>query len=160
MKISIIVAVSDNNVIGAKDKLLWHISDDLKRFKKITTGHHILMGQKTFDSIGRVLPDRTNIILSFKKDYKAENAVVFNNPQDAISYAKENGEAELFVIGGGMIYKEFIDKATKIYMTRVHKDYEGDTFFPEIDMGKWKQTFSEKHLEQSPPFEFIVLEKI
>lgn len=160
MKISIIVAVSENNVIGAKNKLLWHLPDDLKRFKKITTGHCILMGQNTFESIGKVLPQRTNIILSHAKNYKVKDATVFNNPDDAIKFAEVQGEKELMIIGGGMIYKYFLPFATKIYLTKVHKDYKGDVKFPKINMNEWKIVSSEKHLDENPPFEYQILEKL
>jgi len=157
MNISIIVATAEDNVIGAKNKLLWHISDDLKRFKKLTTGHHILMGQKTFESIGRILPDRTNIILSFEENYQTSGGFVFTNIKDALKFAEDRNEVELFVIGGGMIYKEFLPVANKIYLTKVHKKYAGDTFFPEIDMNEWSEISNEKHLDDNPPYEHIIL---
>lgn len=155
-----IVAVAKNNVIGSKNKLLWHIPEDLKRFKGLTTGHHILMGQNTYESIGRVLPNRTNVILSFEKNYKADGAFVFNNIDEALDFVKKRDERELFVIGGGMIYKELLPKTSKIYMTKVLKNYEGDTKFPEIDKKDWKETFNEKHLKNDPKFEFVILEKV
>lgn len=160
MKISIIVAVAQNNVIGSKGKLLWHLDGDLPRFKNITMGHHILMGQTTFESIGKVLPGRTSLILSFDKDFKAPDAFVFANPENAIKFAKDNGEQELMIIGGGMIYKHFLPLANKIYLTKVLKDYEGDVTFPEINMSEWKEISSEPHLDASPPFEYKILEKI
>ncbi|WKZ25644.1 MAG: dihydrofolate reductase [bacterium] len=160
MNISIIVAVSENNVIGAKNKLLWSIPDDLKRFKKLTTSHHILMGQKTFESIGRVLPNRTNVILSFEKNYKADGAFVFTNINEALEFIKKRNEEELFVIGGGMIYKELLPQANKIYLTKVHKSYDGDTYFPEINEDEWKETFSEQHLENNPSYEYKILERL
>jgi dihydrofolate reductase len=160
MKISIIVAVSENNVIGAKNKLLWYLPGDLPRFKKITTGHCILMGQKTFESIGKVLPDRTNIILSNDKNYKVDGAVVFNNPEEAIQFTEDQGESELMIIGGGMVYEYFLPLANKIYLTKVHKNYDGDTHFPEINMDKWKEISNEKHLDNDPPFEYQTLVRI
>ena len=159
MKISIIVAVSKNNVIGNKGKLLWHLDGDLPRFKEITMGHHILMGQKTFESIGRVLPGRNNLILSFDKNYKVPEAFVFQNPDEAIKFAEDNGEKELMIIGGGMIYKYFLPLASKIFLTRVLKDYEGDVKFPEINLKDWKEISSEPHLQSDPPFEYKVLER-
>lgn len=157
MNISIIVATAEDNVIGAKNKLLWNIPDDLKRFKKLTTGHHILMGQKTFESIGKVLPDRTNIILSFENNFVVNGGFVFREIKDAIKFAEDRNEEELFVIGGGMIYKELLPSANKIYLTKVHKNYEGDTFFPEINMSEWKEISNEKHLDSNPPFEYKIL---
>lgn len=159
MKISIIVAIAKNNVIGAKNKLLWKLDGDLPRFKKITYGHHILMGQKTFDSIGKVLPGRTNLILSFDQSYKVPGAFVFNNPEEAVRFAEIAGETELMVIGGGMIYKHFLPLASKIYLTKVLKDYEGDVVFPEINMDEWKQIDNETHLDSNPPFEYKTFER-
>lgn len=160
MKISIIVAVAKNNVIGAKNKLLWHLDGDLPRFKKITTGHHILMGQKTFESIGKMLPGRTSLILSFDENYKVPGGFVFKTPEEAVEFAKNAGDEELMIIGGGMIYKYFLPLADKIYLTKVLKDYEGDVFFPEINMNEWKEIENEPHLDSDPPFEYKILEKI
>lgn len=160
MKISIIVAISKNNVIGNKGKLLWHISDDLKNFKKITTGHHVLMGQKTYESIGKPLPNRTNIILSDIPNFKAKNCFVFNRLDDALNFAKLRNEEELMIIGGGMIYKLLLPLTSKIYLTKVNKNYIGDVKFPKLNLKNWKETSSEKHLKENPPFEFTILEKI
>ena len=159
MKISIIVAVAKNNVIGGKGKLLWHIPGDLPRFKKITTGHHILMGKKTFESIGRILPDRTNIILSLDPEFKVSGAFVFQKPEDAIKFAEMRGEKELMIIGGGMIYKYFFPLANKIYLTRVLKNYKGDVKFPKIDMKDWVEVSTEPHLDSDLPFEYKILER-
>ncbi len=159
MKISIIVAVAQNNVIGDKGKLLWHLDGDLPRFKTITMGHHILMGQKTFESIGRVLPGRNNLILSSRKDYKVPGAFVFQSVEEALKFAKENGEKELMIIGGGMIYKYFLPLSDKIYLTKVLKNYEGDVKFPEINMNEWKENSNEPHLESDPSFEYKILER-
>lgn len=159
MKISIIVAVSKNNVIGQGKKLLWHIHSDMKHFRKITMGHHILMGKTTFESIGMPLPGRTNIILSSDRSLKVPGAFVFQNEEDAIKFAEKNGEEELMVIGGGTIYKLFFPRTDKIYLTKVLKEYKGDVKFPEIDMGIWQVSGKEPHPENDPPFEFIELER-
>lgn len=160
MKISIIVAVSKNNIIGSKGKLLWHISKDLINFKKITSGHHILMGQKTYESIGKPLPNRTNIILSDEINYKAKGCHVFNKLENALEFAKINKEKELMIIGGGMIYKLLLPITSKIYLTKVHKKYEGDVKFPKLNIKNWKEISTEKHLDENPPFEFKILERI
>lgn len=159
MKISIVAAVSQNNVIGKKGKLLWHISDDLKHFKEVTMGHHILMGKTTYESIGRILPGRTNLILSHDKNLKIPGGHVFKNEKEAIGFAEKNGENELMIIGGGSIYKLFFSKADKIYLTRVLEKYDGDVTFPKIDMKKWHKIKKESHLDGNPPFEFIELER-
>lgn len=144
MKLSIIVAASQNNVIGKDNQLIWRLSADLKRFKALTTGHHIIMGRKTFDSIGKPLPNRTSIIISHQADYKAEGCIVVNSLEEALEKVPANQEA--FIIGGGTIYKEVIDKADKLYLTLVHKKFDGDTFFPKVDEKIWKSTKREDHM--------------
>ncbi len=136
--LSIIVAKAKNNVIGKNNKLIWHIPDDLKRFKNLTTGHTIIMGRKTFESLGRVLPNRFHIILSTDENYKVENenVKVIHDISELDKYIKDTEEH--FVIGGAMIYKLLISKCNKLYITQVEKDFEGDTFFPEINENEWK----------------------
>lgn len=159
MKISIIAAVSENNVIGSDNKLLWHIPNDLKRFKKLTTGHHILMGHKTYESIGRVLPERTNLVLSLKENYEIPGAFVFNEIDKAIKFAQDRNEEELFVIGGGMIYKALLPLTDKIYLTRVLRNYDGEITFANINPNEWKEIENEKHLNEDPPYEYKILER-
>ncbi len=144
MPLSIIVAASQNNVIGKDNQLIWRLSADLKRFKALTTGHHIIMGRKTFESIGKPLPDRTSIIISRQADYKAEGCIVVNSLEDAL--AQVPADQENFIIGGGSIYKEVIDKADKLYFTLVHKRFDGDTFFPKIDAKIWESVKREDKL--------------
>jgi len=144
MPISIIVAASHNNVIGKDNQLIWRLSADLKRFKALTTGHHIIMGRKTFDSIGKPLPNRTSIIITHQTDYKAEGCIVVNSLEEAL--AKVPADQEAFVIGGGTIYKEAIDKADKLYLTLVHGKFDGDTFFPKLDSKKWESLKREDHM--------------
>lgn len=134
--ISIIVAIAENNVIGANNQLIWHISDDLKRFKVLTTGHHIIMGRKTFESIGKPLPMRTNIIVSRNPSYKIEGCIVVPSLEAAIELSAN--ETEVFIIGGGELYKQAMPLAKNLYLTKVHKVFEGDTFFPKIDLKEWK----------------------
>ncbi len=159
MKISIIVAVAEDNVIGGKRKLLWHISNDLKRFKSITMGHHLLMGRSTYESIGRALPGRTSLVLSNDKDFKAEGCFTFQSFEEAVEFAKQRKEEELMIVGGGQIYRLALPIATRIYMTKVFRKYEGDVTFPEINEGEWKEILKEPHLESDPPFEFRILER-
>ena len=144
MKLSIIVAASQNNVIGKNNQLIWRLSADLKRFKALTTGHHIIMGRKTFDSIGKPLPNRTSIIITRQADYKAEGCIVVNSLDEALAKVPEDQEA--FIIGGGTIYKEVLDKADKLYLTLVHSKFDGDTFFPKVDDKIWKSVNREDHL--------------
>lgn len=140
---SIIVAVCNNNVIGRNNKLLWHISEDLKRFKNITTGHTIIMGRKTFESLKKPLPNRHHIILTRDKNYKIDsNQVTVVNDIETIMKTYENSGSEIFIIGGGEIYNLFLPYCDKLYLTKVNKDFEGDTYFPEINYDEWTVTES------------------
>jgi dihydrofolate reductase len=141
--ISIIVAMDEKGGIGKNNKLPWHMSSDLKRFKKITLNHHIAMGRKTFQTIGKPLPGRVMIVISHQKDYKPDGCVVVNTLNAAIKLADENDETELFIIGGGEIFSQSIDIADKIYMTIVHADIHGDIIFPKIDKSDWNVVLSE-----------------
>lgn len=145
MNISLIVAVSENNVIGKDNDLPWKLPDDMKFFKETTTGHCILMGRKNLESFGRLLPNRTNIILTRDKAFGFEGAKIYHDIEEAIKFAQENKEDELMVIGGGEIYKQTISKADKIYLTRVHTSIEGDVYFPEINEVLWKRTEERFH---------------
>lgn len=157
MQISIIVAISENNAIGKDNELLWHLPKDLKRFKEITTGHTIIMGRKTFESIGKPLPNRHSIIITNNKNYKAEGVTVVHSIQEALQIAKQ--EKEVFVIGGGKIYKNTLPIADKLYLTLVHNTFEADTFFPEIKMEEWallhKETLSKN---DKNPYEATFME--
>lgn len=149
--ISIIVSISNNGCIGGNNTLLWKQSADLKRFKELTTGHIVIMGQKTFDSIGMALPNRYNIVISDEKDKNIRGCVVVNSIKDAIEDANfinnEMGELkdEIFVIGGGSIYKQFMSYANKMYITRIDCEVKGDTYFPYINDDEWRITFKEEH---------------
>jgi dihydrofolate reductase len=156
MNVSIIVAVSRNLVIGKDNQLIWKLSADLKRFKALTTGHTIIMGRKTFDSIGKPLPDRTSIVITRQKDYKIEGCIVVNSLEEALE--KSSDQEEVFVIGGGAIYKEALAKANKIYYTKVHNNFEGDTFFPVLDLKEWESVNREDRLPDEKneiPYSFI-----
>lgn len=144
MEISIIVAYGKNREIGLDNKLLWHISEDLKNFKALTNGHHILMGRKTFDSIGKPLPNRTSIVLS-KNGFEFEGVHSFSELEKAISFAKDSGEDELFIIGGEQIYNLVLPFATKLYLSLVDYDGEADAYFSEIDFCNWQEINSKKY---------------
>lgn len=137
MIISLIVAVSENGVIGNNNELPWKLSSDLKRFKYYTKGKAVIMGRKTFESIGQPLSDRINIILSKKKDYKPEKTLVFSEISDAMNFAADNNLEEVFVIGGADIYEQTFDIADRIYLTKVHAKIEGDAYFPEVNIEEW-----------------------
>ncbi|WP_338731695.1 dihydrofolate reductase [Mangrovimonas cancribranchiae] len=144
-ELTIIVAAGEDNAIGKDNDLIWHLSDDLKRFKKLTSGHHIIMGRKTFESFPKPLPNRTHIVITRQHGYKApEGVVVVNNLEDALDAAKNDDQP--FIIGGGQIYKQAMSLADKIELTRVHDTFENaDTFFPEINLNEWKETSRNRH---------------
>lgn len=158
--LSIIVAKAKNNVIGKDNKLIWNIPDDLKRFRNLTTGHTIIMGRKTFESLGRVLPNRLHIILSTDKNYKVdnENVRVINDINELNKYI--NDEEEHFVIGGAMIYKLLMPKCSKLYITQIEKEFEGDTFFPEINKEEWKIVNEEMGPKDDNTFEYKYIDYI
>lgn len=136
MKISIVVAVAGNNAIGKDNKLLWHIRDDLQLFKRITLDHVIVMGRKSFESIGKPLPKRTNVVVTRKRDYKPEGVMVFHSLDDV--YRHFQNEEEIFIIGGGEIYRQSLDDAHRLYISHVDTVVEdADTFFPEVDWKDW-----------------------
>lgn len=141
MTVSIIVAKAKNNAIGKDNQLLWHISEDLKRFKALTMGHPIIMGRKTFESIGRPLPGRRNIVIS--RNFTREGVETASSVEDAL--ARCQGEDEIFITGGGEIYRQTMDIADRLYITDVDCEPDGDTFFPEIDPGLWKEDAREDH---------------
>jgi dihydrofolate reductase len=147
MSVSIIVAVAENYAIGKDNDLLWHISDDLKRFKKITSGHKIIMGKNTYLSLPvRPLPNRTSIVITDDPTDHYEGCIMAFSIEDALSHC--NTGEECFVIGGGSIYKQFLPLADKLYITRVHKSYEADTFFPVIKEEEWELTEQEDHIDE------------
>ena len=138
-----IVAASDNDIIGVDGDLPWHLSADLKRFRQLTTGHHIIMGRKTFESIGRLLPDRTTIIVTRNPDYYFDGARIVNSVAAALLATSD--DTQPFVTGGGEIYRLAMPHIQKIYLTRVHAQIQGDTAMPEIDWNQWELVSSEYH---------------
>jgi dihydrofolate reductase len=166
MIISIVVAAADDNAIGKNKGLLWHLPKDMDFFKKVTYGHHVLMGRKSYESIPeqyRPLKGRVNIIITRQKDFIAEGCKIVSSAEEGIQFAKDNGEEELMILGGGEIYKQLLDKTDKIYLTRVHHTFpDADTFFPALADSEWKTTSTEKHPADSKhlyDFEFVVLER-
>ena len=134
MNLSIIVAMSKNRVIGKDNKMPWHLSNDLKNFKKITIGKTIVMGRLTYDSIGKALPERKNIVLS--RNLIDPDVFIFDNFEEVLNFTKN--EDEVFIIGGQDIYSQTIDKVNKLYLTTIDANIDGDKYFPEIDISKWK----------------------
>lgn len=155
--LSIIVAKSRNNAIGRDNKLLWKIPDDLKRFKNLTTGHTIIMGRKTFESIGRVLPNRLHIVLTRDENYKIENenVKIVNNISEIDSLI--NDDNENFVIGGAQIYATLMPKCQKLYITLIDKDFIGDSYFPKIKEEEWNLIEQTKGPKDDNDFEYEYL---
>ncbi|MEZ5047163.1 MAG: dihydrofolate reductase [Chitinophagaceae bacterium] len=161
MDIAIIVAHGRNLEIGKNNALPWHLSSDLKYFKKLTTGHSIVMGRKTFESIGRTLPNRENIILTRNKNFKPDGTLVFHSKQELLDYAKL--KSQLFIIGGETIYKQFLDTADTLYITKVETNIaDADAFFPSYDKSEWTLVSEEKHIKDEKndaDFSFLIYKK-
>ena len=160
MIVSDVVAISENHVIGKDNKLLWYLPNDLKHFKEITTGHTIIMGRKTYESVGKPLPKRRNIIIT-RQDITIEGCEVVNSIEAALALCA--GEEEVFIVGGAEIYKLAMPLTNRIYLTIVHKQFDGDSFFPEINKQEWKEVSREDHQpdeKNSLPYSFITLERV
>ena len=155
--ITIIAAIGENNELGLDNKLIWHIKEDLKRFKKLTTGHSIIMGRKTFESISKALPGRLNIVLTKNKNFKFKDVSIASNIHEAIELTKDDEQP--FIIGGSEIYSLFINMAQTIELTRVHNSFKADTFFPDINFGKWNKIYEEKFNFDNLPYSFITYKK-
>lgn len=140
--VTVIAAIAKNNALGKDNDLIWHLPADLKRFKKVTTGHHILMGRNTYESIGKPLPNRTSVIITRRDDYFVDGCLIANSIEDAIKMVEDD---EVFIIGGAQIYQQVLDKnlADRLDITIVHEEFEADVFFPEIDMSVWKEVARE-----------------
>ena len=147
MKITIVAAIASNNVIGQKNSLPWDIPEDLKRFKQLTSGHIILMGRKTFDSIGRPLPNRTNIVMTKDINYQKKGIEIVFDEREALNLIKDLNQ-EVFIIGGSKIYELFEPWTTSLMITRVLKDFEGDAFFPDINWNNWQIKSKEEFLDE------------
>lgn len=163
MIISMLLAADEQNGIGINNQLLCHLPADLKYFKQVTTGHCIAMGRKTFDSIGKPLPNRTNIVITRNRELFIEGCVMAGSLQEAIEYAREQGETELVIIGGGIIYGETLPIADKIYLTRIHHTFTADTFFPALDEKEFKMVKNEYHVpdeKNAYAYSFQVFERI
>ncbi len=161
--LSVIVAIANNNVIGKDNTLIWHLPEDLKRFKKLTTGHTIIMGRKTFESLGKILPNRKHVVLTKNKDYKIdnENVEVVYSISDIEKYI--NDSEEHFIIGGAKIYSLLFPYANKMYITKINESFEGDVFFPKFDETEWKEISKEKGKRDEKndfDYEYINYERI
>ncbi len=145
MIICLVVAAASNNAIGKDGSMPWHLPNDMKHFKNVTWGMPVIMGRKTFESLGKVLPGRRNIVISRQDDWNADGAIVVKSIEEALNKAIETDAKEIMVIGGGEIYKLLFQQAKRIYMTRVDAEPEGDTFFPSIDLNEWKLVSQKNH---------------
>ncbi len=142
-QLSIIAAMAENRAIGINNTIPWHLPEDLKRFKALTIGHHIIMGRKTFESLGRLLPGRTTVIVTRNKQYQVEGALIVHSLKEAMQACANDDEA--FLIGGAELYNMGLQLGDKLYITEVHDSFEGDAFLPAFDMSEWKETAREKH---------------
>lgn len=161
-KISAIVAMSENHVIGDDNQLPWHLPADLKHFKTITSGHPILMGRKTYESIGRPLPNRTNIIITRNPSYEAPGCIVVQSINEAVESAASIGSNEIFIIGGAEVYKQLLPNIERIYLTVVHDVFDGDAFFPEFNANDWIEKERVKHdadENNEYAYSFILMER-
>lgn len=158
MSFSIIVAFAENYAIGKGNDLLCHLPGDLKRFKKITSGNTVIMGRKTFLSLPNgALPNRRNIVITRSKNLNFKNIEIVNSTQEAINICDKNKEN--FIIGGGEIYKQFLPFVDKIYLTKIHTEFEADTFFPELNYREWEVELEAENTENNPKFSYLILTK-
>lgn len=160
--ISLIWAMDENRVIGYHNQLPWRLPEDLKFFKRVTIGHPIAMGRKTYESIGKPLPGRENIVITRDENYDPEGCTVMHSIEEMLAYAAENKSEEIFVIGGAEIFKEVLQHADKLYLTMIHHQFEGDTFFPVFDIDKWELESREIGLkdEKNPyDYEFLIYKR-
>ncbi len=155
MIISAIVAMSQNRVIGKGNKIPWHLPADLKYFKKTTLNHHIILGRKCYESIGRPLPKRTNIIVTRNKKYEAEGCVIVSSIEEALEFSRSKDQAEVFIAGGGQIYEQSMDLWDRLYLTEVSLEVEGDVYFPELLDEQWIMTKEEAHTaDEKNPYDY------
>lgn len=156
-RVSILVAVAGNGVIGADNRLPWHLPDDLKYFKRLTTGHCVVMGRKTFDSIGKPLPDRRNVVITRQPDLKIEGAVVVHSLDEGLRACGE--AAEIFVIGGAEIFRQALDRTDRLYLTELQRDYEGDVRMPDYDRSLWREVSREKRFAGDLEYHYVVYDR-
>ncbi|MGB8705025.1 MAG: dihydrofolate reductase [Gillisia sp.] len=158
--LTIIAAAGENNELGKDSNLVWHLPDDFRRFKELTSGHHIIMGRKTFETFPQPLPDRTHIVITRRENYRKEGIITVHSSERALQICEDDRQP--FVIGGGEIYKLFMDKADKIELTRVHAKFKADTFFPYINEDQWKlvsEKFHDKDDRHKYAFTYLTYER-
>ena len=163
MTISHIVAVSENNVIGKNNQLPWYMPADMEYFKNTTWGHYVIMGRKSYEAEGKALAGRTNIVITRNNHYYIPDGIVVQSIEEAFRIPEQKGENEIFIIGGGELYKQSLEITNKVYLTRIHTICEGDVFYPELDRKNWKIVKKEFHLnDQKNPFSYtyFIFERI
>ena len=158
MIISLIAAMSKNRVIGKNNTMLWKLPQDMERFRKITSGKPVVMGRKTFESIGRPLPKRTNIIITHDKNYKQDGCIVVHSAGEALKAA--SGSPEIMIIGGEQIFRKFLPRADRMYLTIIDENFEGDAYFPEYNKNDWKETFRKGHNRDGFNYVFVDLKRV
>lgn len=157
-RLSLIVAIANNGVIGIDNTLPWHLPEDLKRFKALTMGHHIIMGRKTYDSLGRLLPGRTTVIVTRNADYEVEGALIAHSLEQAIALC--GNDDEVFLIGGAELYRAGLGLSNKLYITEIDLDVAGDAHFPQIDDAQWQETAREAHVsEKGLKFSYVTYQR-
>ena len=160
--ISVIAAVGNNNVLGKDNQITWHLPADLKYFKSVTQSHVVIMGRKTFKSMGKPLVNRINIVVTRQEDYAKDGIIVVGSVEEAMKKAAEYDDDEVFIIGGGEIYRQSLPFTDRIYLTRIHAEYEGDTFFPEFSKDDWeviKEEYHEPDQKNKHPYTFLVYQR-
>jgi dihydrofolate reductase len=166
MIVSAIAALATNRVIGRDNDLPWHLPDDMKFFMQSTTGHHVIMGRRNYESLPpkyKPLPNRTNIVLTRQQDFKAPGCLVMHDITSALEHARNQGENECFIIGGAEIYRLALPYTTRLYLTEIHADIEGDTFFPAVDPADWKEVSRSHHPADERhqyPFDIVIYDRI
>ena len=157
MRKSIIVAIDQNNGIGYQNRLPWHLPAELKLFNSFTMGHYLIMGRETYESIGKPLPGRVTIVVTRNLDYQAEGCLIAHSLEAALTLAQAGGENEVFICGGSGIYREALQTSDRLYLTRVHAEFQVDTFFPEFDLSLWTQTSSDFYpADEKNPHAFTI----
>ena len=156
-RVSVIAAVASNGVIGRENRLPWHLSDDLKRFRALTMGHHVVMGRRTWQSIGRLLPGRTMVIVTRNPGYLAPGCRIAHSLEEAVALAGD--DPEVFVIGGAELYREALKIAARVYVTEVHAEFEGDARFPDFDRSAWREVSREPGSDPALPHDFVIYDR-
>ncbi|MFP2926651.1 dihydrofolate reductase [Pyxidicoccus sp. 3LG] len=159
MRLSAIVAMASNRVIGAGNQLPWRLPADLARFKRLTMGHTLVMGRKTYESIGRPLPGRAFIVVTRQRDFAPAGVQVAHSVDDALEQTRARGDVEVFIAGGAELYAQTQERWSRLYLTRIARDFPGDTFFPEVDLSGWRLIEDEQHPEAELPFAFLTYER-